>query len=326
MQADLLEVFEQDAALGLDDGFGEAGRAGGVEHPQRVVEGDLLEDGFGVGFGEGGPFDGAFGGVGAEQRDVDDCAQGGQFTAQFGDGVRAVVLLAAVAVAVDGEQDDGFDLLEAVEDAAGAEVGGAGGPDAADGRGGEEGDDRLRDVGEVAADAVARGDAEGAEFGGEGADLAAQCGPGDGGLGMGLVDVEQRRGIGAKGVLRCAQRVFGVVEGGAGEPLRARHGAVTDDGLVRGGEPDVEPFGDGLPEGVELVDGPAVQARVAALGRCSVVLGRPALEAGDGCGRDAVGAGLPQGASSAAEVMGRLPGCTGTRCVRVSRARAGVCA
>ena len=91
----------------------------------------------------------------------------GSSAAEFGDGVAAVVFLAAVAVAVDGEQDDGFDLLEAVQDAAGAEVGGAGGPDAADGGGGEEGDDGLRDVGEVAADAVAGADAEGAQFGGE---------------------------------------------------------------------------------------------------------------------------------------------------------------
>ena len=45
VQAELLEVLEQDAALGLDDGLGQAGGAGGVEHPQRVVEGDLLEDG-----------------------------------------------------------------------------------------------------------------------------------------------------------------------------------------------------------------------------------------------------------------------------------------
>ncbi len=91
---------------------------------------------------------------------MDDGAQGGQFAAELGDDVAAVVVLAAVAVAVDGEQDDGFDLLEAVEDAAGAEVGGAGGPDAADGGGGEEGDDGLRDVRQVAADAVAGAHAE----------------------------------------------------------------------------------------------------------------------------------------------------------------------
>ncbi|CAM5322689.1 hypothetical protein SCALM49S_08744 [Streptomyces californicus] len=203
-----------------------------------MVEGDLFEDRFGVGGGEGGPGEGAFGGVGAEQRDVDDGAQGGQVAAEFGDGLRAVVLLAAVAVAVDGEEDDGFDLLEAVEDAAGAEVGGAGGPDGADGGGGEEGDDGLRDVGEVAAHAVAGGDAEGAEFGGQRADLAAEFGPADGVLGMGLVDVQQGGGVGAGGVLGGAQGVFGVVEGGAGEPGGAGHRAVAEDALVRGGEAD----------------------------------------------------------------------------------------
>ncbi len=80
---------------------------------------------------------------------MDDGAQGGQFAAEFGDGVAAVVFLAAVAVAVDGEQDDGFHLLEAVEDAAGTEVGGAGRPDAAHGGGGQEGDHSLGDVREV---------------------------------------------------------------------------------------------------------------------------------------------------------------------------------
>lgn len=155
MQSELLEVLDEDAALGLDDRFGEPGGAGGVQHPQRVVEGDLLEDGFGVRGGECGPFEGAFGGGGAEQRDVDDGAQGGEFAAQFGDRLGAVVFLAAVAVAVDGEEDDGFDLLEPVEDAAGTEIRGARGPDTADGRGGEKRDDRLRNIGEVAADAVA---------------------------------------------------------------------------------------------------------------------------------------------------------------------------
>lgn len=297
MQADLLEVFQQDAALGLDDRLGESGRAGGVEHPQRVVEGDLFENGLGVRGCEGGPFEGTFRGLGSQQRDVDDGAQSGEFAAKLRDRVGAVVFLAAVAVAVDGEKDDGFDLLEAVEDTAGAEVGGAGGPDAADGRGGEEGDNGLGDVGEVGADTVTRFDAEGTELGGERSDPAAEFGPRDGDLGVGLVDVEQGGGVCAQGVVRSSQRVFGVVEGGTGEPLGAGHGAVADDGLVRGGEPYVEPVGDGLPERVELIDRPAVQGRIAAVGRCSVPLGRPVLEAGDGRGRDAVGAGLPEGAS-----------------------------
>lgn len=112
---------------------------------------------------------------------------------------------------------------------------------------------------------------------------------------MGLVDMEEGRCVGAEGVLGRAQGVFRVVEGGAGEPLGAGHGAVADDGLVRGGEPDVEPVGDGLPEGVQFVDGPAVQLRIAAFGRCSVPLGRPALEAGDRRGGAALGVGLPEG-------------------------------
>lgn len=223
---------------------------------------------------------------------MDGRAQGGQFAAEFGDGVAAVVLLAAVAVAVDGEQDDGFDLLEAVEDAAGAEVRGAGGPHAADGGRGEEGDDGLGDVREVAADAVSGAYAEGSQFGGEGADLAAQFGPGHGAGLMGLVDVEQGRfvGAGAGGT----QGVFGVVEGGAGEPLGAGHGAVAEHARVGGGEPYVEPLRDGFPERLEFVDGPAVQGRVAALGGGPVVCGRPGLERGDLGPGDAGGVGLPE--------------------------------
>ncbi len=294
MQAELLEVFEQDAALGLDDRLGQAGRTGGVEHPEGVVEGDRLEDGPGVRGGERGPVEGAVGRGCAEERDVDDGAQGGELRTELGDGLAAVVLLAAVAVPVHGEQDDGLDLLEAVEDAAGAEVGRAGRPHAADRGGGEEGHGRLGDVGEVAADAVAGAYAEGAQFGGEGADLAAELGPGDGDGLVGLVHVQQGGVVGAGRVLRGAQRVLGVVEGGSGEPLRAGHGPVGEDGLVRGGEADVEPLGDGLPEGVELVDGPAVKGGVAAFRGGSEARRGPGLEGGDPGRGDPVGARRPE--------------------------------
>ena len=69
----------------------------------------------------------------------------------------------------------------------------------ADGGGGEEGDDGLRDVREVAADAVSGADAEGAQLGGQGADLAAQLGPGDRARLMGLVDVQEGGFVGAGG-------------------------------------------------------------------------------------------------------------------------------
>lgn len=255
-------------------------------------ERNLLVHRLDVGRDEVVPGEGALRGRGAEQRDVDDRAEGRELGAQFGDGVAAVVLLAAVAVAVDGEEDDGLDLLEAVQDAAGAEIGGAGGPHAADGGGGEERHDGLRDVGQVAADPVARLYAEGAEFGGEGADLAAELAPGDRRGLMCFVHMEQRRVMGP--LAGGSQGVLGVVEGGPGEPVGAGHRAVAEDALVRGGEADVEPLDDRLPEGFELVDGPAVERRVPALGRGAVVLGGPGLEAGDGGRGDAVLVRLPE--------------------------------
>lgn len=321
MQAELFEVLDEDAALGLDDGLGEAGRARGVEDPQGVLEGDLFEDGLRVGRGQGRPLQGAFGGFGAEQGDVHDGAQGGQFAAEFGDRVAAVVLLAAVAVAVDGEQDDRLDLLEAVEDAAGAEVRRAGRPDGPHGGRGEQGDDGLGNVREVAADAVSGAYAEGAQFGGQRADLAAQLRPGDRGRFVGLVDVQEGRFVRAG--RRRAQGVLGVVEGRSGEPLGAGHRAVAEHARVGGREADVEPLGDGLPEGVQFVDGPAVQCRVAALGGGSVVFGRPGLEPCDLCLGDAFRIWLPERQG----VRGRHGAAPGTvRVVCVGRARAGVCA
>jgi hypothetical protein len=43
VEVELLEVLEQDPALPVDDRLRQAGGAGRVEHPQRVVEGDALE-------------------------------------------------------------------------------------------------------------------------------------------------------------------------------------------------------------------------------------------------------------------------------------------
>ena len=43
VEVELLQVLEQDPALALDDRLRQPGRAGGVEDPERVVEGDALE-------------------------------------------------------------------------------------------------------------------------------------------------------------------------------------------------------------------------------------------------------------------------------------------
>lgn len=143
-------------------------------------------------------------------------------------------------------------MLEAVEDAAGAEIGGAGRPDTADGRGGEECDDGLGDVGQIAADPVPRSHAEGTEFGGERAHLAAEFGPADGLLFGRLVHTQERGCVGA--FVGGAQCVFGVVEAAAGEPGSAGHRGIGEHRLVRSREADSRPLGEGAPEGLQLAD------------------------------------------------------------------------
>ena len=78
----------------------------------------------------------------------------------------AVEVLAAVAVAVDGEQHLGLDLREAVDTLAGRSRASSG-PDRAEAGGGEERDHRLGDVRQVGHDAVAALDAERAQAGGD---------------------------------------------------------------------------------------------------------------------------------------------------------------
>src|SRR5579884_80144 len=64
-------------------------------------------------------------------------------------------VLAAVAIAVDGEEHLRLDLGEPVDDAAHSELGGAARPRRADARTAEEGRNRLGNVRQVGGDAVA---------------------------------------------------------------------------------------------------------------------------------------------------------------------------
>ena len=134
--------------------------------------------------------------------------EGRDLRLQPGDDLAAVEVLAAVAVAVDREQDLGLDLGEAVDDAAGAEVRRAARPDRADARRREEGDDRLGDVGQVGGDAVAGADAELAQPRGDGRDLGAQLAPAQ------LVELAQLRGVQDRDlvVVLAAEDVLGVVD------------------------------------------------------------------------------------------------------------------
>src|SRR5215204_7029205 len=158
VQTHLLEVLHQDAALAVHDGFGEPRGPGRIEHPQRVVERHLreLELRALMGAEKLGPQDGVLEGVEircvAEVREYDGPLEGGDLLLQLGHDLHPVVVLAAVAVAVHGEENLRLYLLEAVHDAPCAEVRRTARPDRAYGRACQEGDDSLGHVGQVGYD------------------------------------------------------------------------------------------------------------------------------------------------------------------------------
>ena len=168
----------------------------------------------------------------------------------------AVVVLAAIAVAVDRQHHLRLDLREAVDDAAGAEVRRAARPDRAEARGGVEGGDRLGNVGHVGDDAVAAPDAHRLQAGRDAGGLLAQLVPGP------LAELAQLGGVADRHAVAgaLAEDVLGIGELGAREPLRARHRGVGEHLVVA--RLDVEELPDRAPERLELVGRPAPQRLV----------------------------------------------------------------
>ena len=136
----LLQMLEQRAAGAVHDAFRHAGRARGIQDVERMVEGQ--------------PREGdrrrrrraamksasrtALGSVReirrvAEIGQHDDALDAGQLRQAFADAGQRIEALAAIAIAVGGEQQLGRDLAEAVEHALHAEIRRAGGPDGARG-------------------------------------------------------------------------------------------------------------------------------------------------------------------------------------------------
>jgi hypothetical protein len=167
---------------------------------------------------------------------------------------------AAVLVAAGRDQDLRLELAEPVQHAPPAEVRGHARPDRADARRGEHRDDGLGDVRQHGRHAVTWLDAQVPQPGGEDPDPGREVVP------------VQRRDRGAlRGVVKrdlagtlVAQHVLGVVEGGAGEPLSARHRAAAEDRGGRGAAEDAVVVPDRLPERVDVGDRPLPQGVVAA--------------------------------------------------------------
>ena len=215
VQVQLLEVLQQDAALRVHDRLRQAGGARGVEHPQRVIEGQPreLRLGSGVAGERRGPA------VAAEVAELDHLHPAPDLLRDAGHHLAAVEVLAVVAVAVHRQQHLRLDLGEAVDHRARAEVRRAARPHRPDRRAGEERGDRLRDVRHVRHHAVAGPDPVGAQPGRDPRGHPLQLAPAHRVELAQLGGVVDRRGR----VVLAAEDVLGVGQRGAGEPLRAGH-------------------------------------------------------------------------------------------------------
>src|SRR3954471_1052027 len=224
-----------------------------------MVEVELLELELAAHLGEGlVPVDGVVDRPALEVRQHDDVLERRHLRHERAHDVAAVEVLAAVAVAVDGEQDLRLDLGEAVDHAALAEVGRAARPGGADARAREEGGHCLGDVRDVGDDAVARLDTKLLQTRGDRRRAGAQLAPRPLPEFTQLGRVPERYLV----VRPAAEHVLRVVQPRAGEPLGAGHLALGEHSRVRLRRLDLEEVPDRRPELLELVDRPAPQRLV----------------------------------------------------------------
>ena len=162
--------------------------------------------------------------------------------------------LLAVAVPVDREQHDRLDLCEAVDHRTHAELRRARRPHRAEAGGGQERDRRLRDVGQVRGDAIAALHPQPHEPGPAPRHRVGERGPRELLGAARLAGGDDRDVVGPR--RRGGERVLRVVQGGAREPGRPGHRPFTERGCGPIVPAHARPFGDRVPERVELVDRP----------------------------------------------------------------------
>ncbi len=263
MQGVIEQPVDQRAAVAVHDRLGHAGGAGGIDHPDRVIERQLLERHGRVALDHRGP------GTGTRQcraviqvRQQHQVLQGGQVVAQAGDHIQAVEILAAVAVAVHRDHHLRIDLLKAVEHAAGAHVRRTAGPDRADAGAGQERHHRFRNIGQVGHHPVAGAHAQAAQAGGGGGDLPVQLAPGEGlaasQLGAGF------NGRAARVADMKAEHLLGEIQAGTLEPFGAGHGVAVQHPGIGLRMANIEVFPERRVEALQLVHRPVPELRVIA--------------------------------------------------------------
>ena len=168
---------------------------------------------------------------------------------------------AVVVVAGRGDEDDGLDLAEAVEDAERAEVGRAGREDRPERGRGQHGDHGLGPVGQPRRHPVAGPDAELLERRGQGSHVPHELAAAALLAVAGLVVADDGRLVARP----PGEEVLGHVEVGVGEEPGGRHVVVGDDHLDAAAADDAALVPDRGPELRRLFDRPAVQLRVPGL-------------------------------------------------------------
>jgi len=174
VKRDLLQVFEQDTAMTMQDALGLARCAGGEQYPEGVIE--LDRDGCQSVFARArlGPLDdvGCNRDISSDAGNHDGPPKRGQVPAQLLDRIKASVGAAGIVVAVRRDKHGGFKLPEAGQCSLGGVLLAAYRPYRTDAGCREEGHDRLRDIWHVSNDPVPLLNAEPAQCVCDSRDLA----------------------------------------------------------------------------------------------------------------------------------------------------------
>ncbi len=248
----LLEMLEENPAVGVDDPFGSSGRPRREKDVERMIEGNRREDGRSLcgrrrrAHPRGRRLLGTE--IGHKHR------RAVETTGDLDDTFAHVVLAALVTVTVGGNEKTGRHLPEAVEHPLDTEIARGPRPDEASGGRGQHGGEGFGQIGKIARDAFPAGQSESTVELLPTGDVTAQIPPCPGAAPAALVAKDKGRIVFRSGFEKRPR----VVELSPDEPARARHRVgVLEDTPGPGIERDGKERGGLGPEPLGSLDRPA---------------------------------------------------------------------